>query len=74
MHQDLSRMLTAEKDFALFKYIVTWGDCPEYGGFNPNICRKQGRALEPKTNIVYLPPIDKAPVDPSMMMTAMVKA
>ena len=74
MHQYVSRRLAAKKYFAFFKNILTCGDCPEYGGFNPNICREQGRALEPKIKIVYLPLIDNGPADPSMMVTAMVKA
>ena len=61
------------KEFASFKNILTCGDCPEYGGFNTKICREQGRALEPKTTIVYLALIDKAHADPSTIMTAMVK-
>ena len=74
MHQDASRKLAAEKDFACFKNIPTSWDCPESGGFNTKQCREQGRTLEHKTHIVYLPLIDKAPVDPSTIMTAMVKA
>ena len=30
MHQDVSRRLAAENDFAFFKNILTCGDCPEY--------------------------------------------
>ena len=67
-------MFSAEKDFAIFKNILICEDCPEYGGFNTKICREQGRALESKTKIVYLPLIDKAHADPSTMITAIVKA
>ena len=52
MHQDVSRRLAAEKDFAFFKNILTCGDCPEYGGFNTTICREKWRAMEPKTKVV----------------------
>ena len=70
MYQDVSRRFAAEKDFAFFKNILTCGDCPEYGDFYTKISRGQGRALEPKTKIVYLPLIDNAPVDPSTMVKA----
>ena len=62
-----------KKYFEFFKNILTCGDYTEYGGFNTKICGEQGRALEPKTKMVYLPLIDTDPADPSRMKTAMVE-
>ena len=52
----------------------TLPSCPEYNGYNTMVCREQGHMLRKKTQIVYLPLIDKAPADPATITSALLKA
>ena len=63
-----------ENNFSFLHTVIEDDKCPEFNGYNTKICREQGHAPKPKTNIVYLPLIDMPPADPSTMFTAMVKA
>ena len=73
-HQRISIARARELDFQFMKDMTTSPDCPEYHGYNTKVCREQGHMLKKKTNIVYLPLIDKAPADPATIMSAMLKA
>ena len=63
-----------ELDLNFFKDIVSSRECPEHNGYNTQVCRDQGHSVQPKTNVVYLPMIDKPPATNSTMMDAMIKA
>lgn len=73
-HQRISNARAIELDFQFMKDMTATSDCPEYHGYNTKVCREQGHMLKKKTNIVYLPLIDKAPADPATIMSAMLKA
>ena len=45
--------------------------CPEYNGYNTQITREKGVAMEPKTQAVYLPLIDMPPSNPDTVLTAL---
>ena len=40
------------------KDIVTRESCPEWSGYNTQLARQTGMAIEPKAKVVYLPLID----------------
>lgn len=73
-HQQVSNDRARELDFQFMKDINASPTCPEYNGYNTRVCRQQGHMLKKKTNIVYLPLIDKAPAEPATIMSAMLKA
>ena len=73
-HQEVSRKRAAENDFAFIQEVITADKCPEFNGYNTKHSREHGHSLAPKTNVVYLPLIDKPPAHAATMMTAMVKA
>lgn len=72
--QRVSKDRARDIDFQFMKDMNTSPTCPEYNGYNTEICRKQGHMLKKKTNIVYLPLIDKTPTDPATIMSALLKA
>ena len=55
------------------KDIVTRESCPEWSGYNTQLARQTGMAIEPKAKVVYPPLIDKAPASPSTILTAIEK-
>ena len=55
------------------KDIVTRESCPEWSGYNTQLARQTGMAIEPKAKVVCLPLIDKAPASPSTILTAIEK-
>ena len=55
------------------KDIVTRESCPEWSGYNTQLARQTGMAIEPKAKVVYLPLIDKDPASPSTILTAIEK-
>ncbi|KAI4803777.1 hypothetical protein KUCAC02_025425 [Chaenocephalus aceratus] len=73
-YQDISTARARELDFQFCKDIHEIQECPEYNGYNTQICREQGHTPKPKTQVVYLPLIDEAPADPATIMTSMLKA
>jgi hypothetical protein len=73
-YQRISADRAKELDFQFFKDIHGSDKCPEFNGYNTKLCREQGHMLKPKTKVVYLPLIDRAPADPSTIMTSMLKA
>ena len=62
-----------ELDYQFMKDIVTRESCPEWSGYNTQLARQTGMAIEPKAKVVYLPLIDKAPASPSTILTAIEK-
>ena len=73
-HQRISNDRAAELDFQFMQDMKTLPSCPEYNGYNTMVCREQGHMLRKKTQIVYLPLIDKAPADPATITSALLKA
>ena len=57
-------------DYKFMKDIVTLEACPEWSGYNTVITRISGMAMKPKAKLVYLPLIDKIPLSPSTILTA----
>ena len=53
---------------------ITNKTMPEFSGFNTQLAREQGQAIQPQTRAIYRPLIDMSPADPDTMMTAMVDA
>lgn len=72
--ENVSSNRAKEIDFQFFKDITSRSDCPEFGGYNTKMCREQGHTVQPRTQIAYLPMINKPPSEHSTMMTAMLKA
>ena len=60
-------------DYQFMKYIVTRESCPEWSGYNTELARQTGMAIEPKAKVVYLPLMDKAPASTSTILTAIEK-
>ena len=63
-----------EMDMSFFSDIVKAENCPEFNGYNTQICRDQGHVLKSKTKAMYLPLIDMTPSDPDTIMTALKQA
>ena len=72
--QNVSKRRSDQNDFAFLQDIIKHDKCPEFNGYNTQLCRDQGHCLRPKTKIVYMPMIDLPPADPSTMLTALVNA
>ena len=49
-------------------------NCPEFNGYNTQICRDQGHSPKFKTKAMYMPLIDITPTDPGTIMTALHQA
>ena len=45
--------------------------CPEFNGYNSQICRDQGHSPKFKTKAMYMPLMDMTPSDPDTIMTAL---
>ena len=73
-HQRISNDRAAELGFQFMQDMNTLPSCPEYNGYNTMVCREQGHMLRKKTQIVYLPLIDKAPADPATQTSDLLKA
>jgi hypothetical protein len=73
-HELVSNSRAAELDFQFMKDMTATPNCPEYNGYNTKVCLEQGHMLKKKTNIVCLRLIDKAPADPTTIMSATLKA
>ena len=62
-------------DFSFLQSIFTNEDSPDFSGYNKRLEREQrgenAETSNAKTNIFYRPLIDREPVDPSTMLTAM---
>ena len=70
-----SQVVNLEKakilNYQFFKDILTKPLIPDFAGYNTEILRKSGKSKNLKTNVVYQPLINKAPSDPSTILTAM---
>ena len=60
---------TKEEDFEFIKSSLTNDKVPDYNGFNTQRTR-----LKPKIKVVFTPLLDRAPSDPSTMLTTMAEA
>ena len=67
----ISKEKSENWDFNFLKESVTKHNVPDYGGYNNKIKRNESQQNRPKSNIVYLPLIDKRPADPSTVLTTM---
>ena len=54
-----------EDDFVFIKTSLMKSDVPDYGGYNTENARNNGKSMAPKTNILYRPLINKTPSNPS---------
>ena len=53
-----------EMDTDFIKKMVKSDTCPEFNGYNTQICREQNHSPKPQTKAMYLPLIDMTPSDP----------
>ena len=72
--QQVSNSRAEENDLQFLHDTISVRSCPEYSGFNTRLCREQGHAMKPRSNVVYLPLIDSSPSDPQTMMESIMKA
>ena len=49
-------------------------NCPDFNGYNTQICRDQGHSPKFKTKAMYMPLIDMTPSEPDTIMTALHEA
>ena len=63
-----------ETDFLFLKEMSNNDNCPEFNGYNTQICRDQGHLPKFKTKAMYMPLIDMTPSDPDTIMTALRQA
>ena len=61
-------------DFLFLKEMSNNDNCPEFNGYNTQICRDQGHVPKLKTKAMYMPLIDMTPSDPDTIMTALRQA
>ena len=71
-HQAIITRKNMEDDFAFIKTSLTKSDISDYGGYNTENARNNGKIMAPKTKILYRPLINKTPSDPSTVLTAMI--
>ena len=53
-----------ENEFAFFQDILDESKCPEYNGYNTRLCREAGMNTKPKTEVAFLPLVDRPPAHP----------
>ena len=53
-----SEARAAELDLQFLSDVIANDNIPEYLGYHTRVCRKQGRTIQPKTKVVYLPPAE----------------
>ena len=71
-HQVFITIKSMENDFAFIKTSPTRSDIPDYGVYNTENARNNGKSMAPKTNILYRPLTKKTPSNPSTVSTAMI--
>lgn len=71
--QVISARRALENDFAFFQDIVADQKCPEYNGYNTRLCREAGMLPLPKTEVAFLPLVDRPPAHPDTIKTAIEK-
>ena len=72
--QNISQRRASENDLVFFQNVITDPKCPEYNGYNTRSCREAGVLSQPKTEVSFLPLIDRPPADPDTMKTAIEKS
>ena len=70
-HQITITRSSQEADFQFIKDSVTSSNIPDYNGYCTREARSSGKAVQPKTKILFQPLIDEPSTDPSTMLTAM---
>ena len=63
-----------EEPFEFIKSSLTNDKVPDYKVFNTQKIRHFGQSLKPKSKVVFSPPLDRTPSDPSTMLTTMAEA
>ena len=77
---DVSRNETAsndrakQPDFQLFRDIIESQDCPDVNGHSTMLCREQGHAAQPQSNVRHLPLIVDGSAAVMSVMAAMLRA
>ena len=59
--QAIAVQRAVENDFVFLQDIHADPKCPEYSGFNTRLCREAGMLPQPKTDVAFLPLIDRPP-------------
>ncbi|KAK3880168.1 hypothetical protein Pcinc_011069 [Petrolisthes cinctipes] len=72
--QVLSVELSKSLDFDFFKAVTSQNSSPEFGGFNIQHARREGKELKASTKSMYRPLIDAKPSGPTTIKTAMEEA
>ena len=57
-------------DFQFVKDMVIQTSVPDFAGYNTKQMGESGQSTKPKTKVIYKPLINKAPSDPSTILTA----
>ena len=57
--QAIAVQRAVENDFVFLQDIHAEPKCPEYSGFNTRLCREAGMLPQPKTDVAFLPLIDR---------------
>ena len=68
--QNISQRRANEPDFVFLQDIIVDPECPDSIGYNARLCHKAGMILLPKTDVSFLPLIDRPPTDPDPIKTA----
>ena len=71
--QNITQRRADENDLAFFQDVITDPECPEYTGYCTRSCREAGLLPAPKTDVSFLPLIDRPPADPDTIKTAIEK-
>ena len=58
-------------DFQFMKEILTQPSVPDFAGYNTKQMRESGQIMKTKSKLIFRPLINKTPLDPSTMLTAM---
>ena len=59
--QAIAVQRAVENDFVFLQDIHTQPKCPDYNGFNTRLCREAGMLPQHKTDVSFLPLIDRPP-------------
>ena len=62
------------EDFQFIKSVLKSNETPDYNGYNTMNIRNNGQSLKSKIKVIFTPLLDRAPSDPSTVLTAMIEA
>ena len=73
-HQQITLAKSRADDMLFIKSCLTSDLSPDFNGFNCRQMRESGVSPKPKTNVTFLPLIDRTPSDPSTILIVMHEA